>query len=707
MCAECEGVYPGVTYKGFKSQGGLTSESCASPDGVGASLLEEYRGLVQQLDRLGVGAERRLQLFHVLGAVLLLRNLTFVKKTASGVPSKVKEELKDRDPSAECMVDEDSFEVRRIGELLGLKEGSVGDLLSKKFVSSVRKDDSYFINLTFEQASHHANMVAENLYEAVFSWLTSSHCNALWSSGGGLSRPPTRLIEHFVDVLDIASLVELESNRFDQLMTNYCCEKVQKYICSDLFGSEGVGGSGSGCLSLLDGEAGILSLVDEHCLLSRAGQDDSTLFQLICSTHASKSRRLFSRSSKAKPSGGGTKINGGDLFVVKHFSDISVTYSVEGFMRSNRGEKLDKELCSSFEASSNSVLADIFGMINDEQRSAQEQEKTNSRRVKSKIKRTEISLAKRDVSQTLNDLQSTTPIYIKCIRLSATIAPTTVYDSQYVARQLQAHCVTDLINLKLWGFSSVYSWEEIHAILISNNLYHFGDNQALLVGGLSGKQCQGLARDIFLRCSALTRRKFWQEQCSEAGARRSAGCRVQADALDLLLYFKKMTMKAVICRAFRAHCRKKRFDRERHSRDVLARFFYSVTIWKRWKRSIAALMIQFAPLKLFLLRWITSFRVRKRWSCRILNLFLCRREWRSRVQVVLSTERAARLALHTAKAKVMQKYWRGYFTRRSLYSNIIVVVRERLLVKKLQKMAWRIYRFCLPSVSDCYRFMQC
>jgi hypothetical protein len=694
-----------VTYKGFRNQerlGGTGQEARAL-------LCAKYRDLVRHLSAIGLEEARRRNLFRILGAILLLRNLSFVRKTASGVPSQKEEEEGGGAEDEECMVDEHSFEVQKVGELLGL-EANIVDLLSKKFITSVRKEDNYFINLSFEQARFHANMLAEHLYDAVFSWLANSHCNARWAPAGGI--PSTRLIEYYIDILDFVPLSEFETNGFDQLMTNYCCEKIQKYYWSVTFreelqkiqqmaeyaGSVGncfdAAAMSDCCLYLLDGEAGILPLIDEHCLLSRAEQNDSTLFQLIYSTHA-KHKAHFSRCKSRAVS------SKGDRFSVKHYSSTTVTYNIEGFMKCNKGEKLDKELCSAFEMSSNSVLSDMFGTLSGEERRAQELEKTHARRAKSNVKRTEISLMKRKVSQIISDVQSTSPIFIKCIktRRGPVNSSVALFDSKYVARQLQSHGVADLVRCKMEGFSGRYSWEDMHVLLVTNNLYHFRD-QCVLEGGETSKlQCERLAKDLLNRCTDYMHSQFWFERPADVsekehhtGASDSVCC-VQVDAFDRLMYFKKSSMKDFIYNNFLVHRRKKRRAKETRSRQVLGRFFYSVKLWKQWRRSIAGLLNQFMPMKLFILRWIVQFRVRRRGASRTVILFLNRRVWKGKVRRMLNAERTAKAILHNSKAIIIQNIWRGFYTRHSMYQVVTLVIKEKLLATKHKKMARRIYRF--------------
>ena len=717
------GIYPSVMYRGLHNQERLEAgQGMEERQGQ----CEKYRTLVSNLASIGVDETRQQHLFRILGAILLLRNLEFIKKTASGAPSREKVTVDDGE--AECMLDNASFEVTKIAELLGLGAENMGDLLSKKFMTSVRKEDNYFIHLTFDQAKFNATMVAENLYDTLFNWLSST-CNQcsnntlLWLPGtakiAGRARSSVAkksLIEHYIDVVDFVPLSDFEANGFDQLMTNYCSEKIQKYYCSSLFRdelqrvklSEYVTSGGCGlellddCLYLLDGEAGILPLIDEHCLLSRAGQNDNTLFELIYNTHVKHKAHFLGCKSRTTPSFSTSATATAaccDTFSVKHYCGL-VHYNMQGFMKFNRGEKLDKEVSMTFERSGNDVLSHIFSQINNtEKKIAEQNNQPHSRRLKSKIDRTEISITRRKVTQIISDLQSTSPIFIKCLRASPFAL--TEFDGKFVACQLQTHGITDLINLKMKGFSESYSWEEIHLILLQKKMYHFRDELVLEGGEMmsNSQECEKLAQALFENVKQYVNVKFWFESTSPLSYNNAQKCMVyvQVGAFDLVLFFKKSKMKDLIYSNYLIYRRKKRLAEELRAKGVLANFFHFVKVKRLWQQAHTSLIQVFRPLKLFLLRWIVRFRIQKRVALVLINRFLHRREWRSKVRRVLRVERAAKHAVCTARACVLQQHWRGFITRLKLYDSVTVVVRKRLLATKHRKMTLRIHRFAVMT----------
>lgn len=660
------------------------------------ALVEEYHQLECDLSTVGVDSDKQTQLFRILGAILMLRNLSFVKKTASGIPSKDSRGVVN-DPDCECMVDDQSFEVKKIGELLGLGvTAEIGDLLSKKFMTSVRKEDNYFIPLSFDQARRHAITLAENLYDNVFNWLSTEHCDAHWVAGGIGGRKGSvtkRLIEHYIDILDFAPISEFKINGFDQLMINYCSEKLHNFYCSsifrDIFGAKCHLDMADDCLYLLDGEGGIMSLIDEHCLLSRAGQNDGTLYQLIHSTHAKHSKHF----SRGKVKAMSNKGSFGDVFNVKHYT-CTVSYNTLGFMLRNKNDKLNNELSSAFENSSNKVLSEIFENINFDDNNAAGD--TLSRRGKSKNNRTVISVTKRKTSEIISDLQATKPIFVKCIKASPRLLEGR-FDPEFVARQFHAHGLADLVNLKMKGYTETYSWSEIHHMLDVNDLYHFRDS--LLLGtdeysSKSKKQCENYALHFFRRCQEYVNVAFWiPSHGSDVTVKSDTNfCSLQVDAFDYILFYKKCVMKDIIYKNYVAYRRRKFIAKQISSRKTLGRFFYGIKLKRQWQKSTSALLQRFLPLKLFIIRWIIQFRVRRRHSVRFLLLFLNRREWKGKVHRFLDNERAVQAAKAINASLVVQTRWRGYFTRLRLYETVVLAVRDRIRARKHRKMANRIYR---------------
>ena len=676
------GIYPHIEYSGFLNQEKYGDLSVENEEA--ASLVSAYNALVEDLSRIGLDNTQQAQLFRILGAILLLRNLSFIKKTASGIPSK--EKNVDYDEDSECMVDNESFEVKTIGQLLGV-EDNIGDLLSKKFITSVRAEDNYFVSLTFAQARLHARMVAVNLYEMVFSWITNL-CNENWVIGGKRKYAGVRksIVEYYVDVIDYLPVSNLEENGFNELMTNYCCEKFHHHYFSSFLRNEieqvhlsdSNFEASDGLLHLLDSEVGILTLFDEQCLLSRAGQDDSTAFHQFFTNHV-KNKKLFSRSKTSQ-----------NCFTLKHYNGDKIMYNIVGFSKENKGEKLGKEFFSAFgKSKTNSVLSEIFKNVADDQ---QARDHSSSRRGKSKIHRTQISLTKSSVSHIINSFSATSSKFIKCCSLSSVElrSRSHAFDVFHVVTQLKSLGIADLIKLKRIGFSESYTWPDIHSKLIANKLY-----PSLSKYSVDGDElfCKKVVQGLFQVCKEFLNDDFWYEPSVRELVQSGQDlCIVQVDALDKVLFYKKCMMKDRICRIFAYYRLRQRILRKKRSRIILGRFFRRVLTRRSWTNLQKNLMARFMPLKFFLLRWIVNYRVKKRSATKKIMLFLNRRVWKSKVRIFLETERAKIAKLRNSMAKIIQKYFLGYIVRSKYFYKVVVLVRERLLASKHRKYANIIYR---------------
>jgi hypothetical protein len=258
--------------------------------------------------------------------------------------------------------------------------------------------------------------------------------------------------------------------------------------------------------------------------------------------------------------------------------------------------------------------------------------------------------------------------------------------------------------LKMKGFSASYSsWGAIHALLVSKNLYHFSDERMIrAVAVLTERQSKVLAKNLFLRCKKYMNTQFWFELAAKGN--NSKLINVQVETFEYLLCFKKSAMKDLICKHFFAVYLVQRGEVKRTKcRLILASFFYSLKLKRQWRFLVYSLLSRFKPLKFFVRRCIMAFRVRRRVTVRLVIKFLNRRVWKRKVHKYVLAAQAVYAVMRNNQASFIQRCWRGYLSRNKMYDAVILVIRHRILEKKQNLMANRIYRslFAHTLLSTC------
>jgi hypothetical protein len=201
----------------------------------------------------------------------------------------------------------------------------------------------YKVNLTGSQARANVDSLAQGLYLQIFNWIVSK-INETFAShlrtdettsgaagvGGRKYRGGQKLEAFHLSLLDMFGFEDYERsnennsrgtgmmNGFEQFLVNYCNEKLNSVFYLDLFAEENQlfldencphftpwGHDNTECVSLFESERGLLKLIDEHCLLSRAHQDDLSLLNLFCNSITNPSGPPLAPASASAPGSGG------------------------------------------------------------------------------------------------------------------------------------------------------------------------------------------------------------------------------------------------------------------------------------------------------------------------------------------------------------------------------------------------------------------
>lgn len=258
-----------------------------------------FRQTMECLDGIGLSPQEQKALFGTVAGVLHLGNIKFEEND---------------DPSesftesiGKCRVtDESRSSLRKACELLGLNEAQLEEAILTKIIvingKSIKKAQ------TVPMAEDKRDALSKMTYSCLFLWLVN-HINETLNRTSESSRKTQEGRDQIgcIGVLDIYGFESFEVNGYEQLLINYCNEKLQSHFNRHLFeveqalySNEGVDWSyitfndNRPCLELIEGGSegvGILNTLDDAWGgMGSASEKDS---KFVAHLH-----RLFGKSTR-------------------------------------------------------------------------------------------------------------------------------------------------------------------------------------------------------------------------------------------------------------------------------------------------------------------------------------------------------------------------------------------------------------------------
>jgi myosin heavy subunit len=443
------------------------------------------------LKRLGVGHHEQRVIFAMTAAVLHLGNVQFETKA-------------DENENEAAFVTESSRpSLEKACQLLGLDVAAVEEaILTKRLVvngKTIKKSQPISL------AADKRDALAKMTYSSIFVWLVQKINETLRQNSVHTAVDTTYRYagnEHqvgFIGVLDIYGFECFENNGFEQLLINYCNEKLQRHfnrhlfeVEQELYANEGVDWSyitfndNRPCLELIEGGSGIVGILntldDAWGGMGSSSEKDG---KFVAQLH-----KLFGTLSKSKDKEGHkhfiTPKFGKDIqFLIVHyagevrcawvtrlskmsirrliFSFIEqVKYTADGFVEKNM-ETLSTELREIGINSKLELSRDVFAC-------GQAENNTSSGR--SSIRGISVGAQFRSSLQELvGDLDRTQPHYIRCIKPNLTKAPS-VFLTGEVLKQLRYSGMMEAIRIRREGYALREEHESFYnrfSVLLSTN----------------------------------------------------------------------------------------------------------------------------------------------------------------------------------------------------------------------------------------------
>ncbi len=415
------------------------------------------------LSNIGLKAEDQNIIMGLSAAVLHIGNISFEEGEDEDHPSKISEASL---PS-----------LKKACELLGLDENTVSDAILTKLLTingkSIKKPS------TVAMAEDKRDSLAKMTYSSLFLWLVKSINQTL-----NEQENDTEFGEDsqtgFIGVLDIYGFECFEVNGYEQLLINFCNEKLQRHfnrhvfeVEQNLYASEGVDWSyitfndNQPCLDLIEGGGGIVGILntldDSYSGMGSVSEKDlkfvAQLHKLYGSVAGTKSangghayfgtpkfgndRQFDITHFAGEVRNFGRTTDYRDFFFLQPYNDSNifsqVRYTAEGFVEKNM-ESTSNELKDLGSTSTIPLARDVFAAssTNDDRRSS-----IRGFSVASQFKQSLQSL--------VDDLEMTQPHYIRCIKPNLKKA-SHLFTAGEVLKQLRYSGMMEAIRIRREGY---------------------------------------------------------------------------------------------------------------------------------------------------------------------------------------------------------------------------------------------------------------
>ncbi|XP_041791311.1 unconventional myosin-Vb [Chelmon rostratus] len=405
---------------------------------------------------LGVQPDQQMELFRILAAVLHLGNVNI---QASGRSS-------DRG-----YIDADDRSLAVFSKLLGVDGPQTAHWLCHRRLAV--GGEMLVKPMSAQQAVDARDALAKHIYGQLFTWTVQRLNSALRNQRGQT--------KSFIGVLDIYGFETFDRNSFEQFCINYANEKLQQqfnrhvfhleqeeYVREELAWSRIEFSDNQQCISLIEGQLGLLDLLDEECRMPK-GSDESWVRKLYDQHLTSKPHPHFRKPRMSN-----------SAFIVLHFADM-VQYECDGFLDKNR-DTVFEELINILKASQvRHLVAELFQQQGNVSSVANGSVRSGKRATREH--RLTVGFQFRQSLQMLMDtLNSTTPHYVRCIKPNDLKEPF-LFDPSRTVQQLRACGVLETIRISAAGYPSRWTYEEF-----------FSRYRLLLRGPQSQDQAQASCR---------------------------------------------------------------------------------------------------------------------------------------------------------------------------------------------------------------------
>ncbi|XP_055717331.1 unconventional myosin-Vb-like [Salvelinus fontinalis] len=392
---------------------------------------------------LGVPPDQQMELFRILAAVLHLGNVNIQASGRGGDRS---------------YIDGEEHSLSVFSKLLGVERTQMAHWLCHRRLAV--GGEMLVKPMPGQQSLEARDALAKHVYGQLFTWTVTRLNSAL--------RAQSEQPKSFIGVLDIYGFETFERNSFEQFCINYANEKVQQqfnrhvfqleqeeYVREELPWSRIEFSDNQPCITLIEGQLGLLDLLDEECRMPKGSEE-------------SWARKLYDQHQRNSPSPHFRKPRmSNTAFIILHFADM-VQYECDGFLDKNR-DTVFEEPINILRASQSELVSELFqqkpvggsmsisggksSLPNGSLRSGP------GKRAQREHKLTVGFQFRQSLQLLMDTLNSTTPHYIRCIKPNDLKEPF-MFDPKRAVQQLRACGVLETIRISAAGYPSRWTYAE-------------------------------------------------------------------------------------------------------------------------------------------------------------------------------------------------------------------------------------------------------
>ncbi|XP_062173899.1 myosin-12 isoform X2 [Alnus glutinosa] len=378
----------------------------------------EYLETRNAMDIVGISQDEQDAIFRVVGAILHLGNINFIKGKEVD-SSKLKDE-------------KSKFHLQTAAELLMCDEKMLEDSLCKRVI--VTPDGNITKPLDPDRAALSRDALAKTVYSWLFDWIVDKINSSIGQDPNAAS---------LIGVLDIYGFESFKLNSFEQLCINLTNEKLQQHFNQHVFKmeqeeytKEEINWSyvefvdNQDVLDLIEKKpGGIIALLDEACMFPKATHE--TFAQKMYQTY--KGHKRFSKPKLARTD-----------FIINHYAG-DVIYQADQFLDKNK-DYVVAEHQALLNASKCPFVANLFPPL-PEETSKQSKFSSIGTRFKQQLQ---------SLMETLN---TTEPHYIRCVKPNTVLKPG-IFENFNVLNQLRCGGVLEAIRISCAGYPTKRSFDE-------------------------------------------------------------------------------------------------------------------------------------------------------------------------------------------------------------------------------------------------------
>ncbi|XP_012883976.1 PREDICTED: myosin-15 [Dipodomys ordii] len=398
---------------------------------------EQLLATEQAMDSLGFLPDEKCALYKLIGAIMHLGNMKFKQK-----------------PREEQLEADGTESAEKAAFLMGINSS---ELVNGLIYPRIKVGNEFITkSQNIQQVIYAVGSLSNSVYERMFMWLVERMNKVLDTK---LSR------QFFIGILDVTGFEILDMNSLEQLCINFTNEKLQQFFNQHMFileqeeyRKEGIdwvtidfGLDLQSCLDLIEKPTGLLSILEEECLIPKA--TEMILKTKLFDNHFGKSAYFQKPKSDKKD---GHEVH----FELIHYAGV-VPYNLSGWLEKNK-DLLNETVVAIFQKSSNRLLASLFENYISVENPMHFGKKKH---MKGDSFQLLTSLHKEKLNNLMTSLKSTAPHFVRCINPNVNKMPG-IMDPFLVLQQLRCNGILEGIRICCEGFPKRMPYDDF------NNRYH-------------------------------------------------------------------------------------------------------------------------------------------------------------------------------------------------------------------------------------------